>query len=108
MLLEEHEKTGRAITQYDAGNTGFKACDRHRPGRFLFFISMCLSQENTERKMYLLCNLREVPFLFDMFWNLLCWKREIGPDRKKKRAELMWLHHHIPSSASKPARIKKG
>lgn len=26
MLLEEHERTCRAITQYDAENTGIKAC----------------------------------------------------------------------------------
>lgn len=45
MLLEEHERTDRAITQYDAKNTGLTACTQHRLSRFFFFIKLRLGQK---------------------------------------------------------------
>lgn len=61
------------------------------------------------KKMNFLFIYYHFPLCLICFGTSSAWTREMGPDRKKKRpADLVWLHHHIPSSASKPARIKKG
>lgn len=51
MFLKGHERTGRAMTQYDAKNTGLPACSHHRQNRFLFFINLCLGQKQGRKIM---------------------------------------------------------